>query len=346
MTLNLEWPWILVLLPLPLLVYWLIPAVKTQTTALRIPNYARLKPSKAVTQSLSSHPLKISISAIVWLLLLLAAARPISTGTPVQLPGNARDLMLAVDLSGSMETQDMVIQQQRTNRLIAIKAVLNPFIDRRKGDRIGLILFGSQAYLQSPLSFDRTTIATLLNEAQIAMAGRETSIGDAIGLAVKRLRSRPAESRVLILVTDGANTAGVIPPLKAAQLAAEEHITIYTIGVGAEEMIQPGLFGSSFGERRVNPSADLDEKTLTEISNLTGGRYFRARNTEELEGIYHLLDQLEPVLQEAETVRPKKSLYYLPLMAAIFIAFFTSLFSTLIRKLIVRTGAAKTVEGL
>jgi Ca-activated chloride channel family protein len=226
-----------------------------------------------------------------------------------------RDLMLAVDLSGSMEEQDFFIQQKPVDRLTATQSVASQFIQRRAGDRIGLILFGSQAYLQTPLTFDRHTVMTLLNEAAIGLAGESTAIGDAIGLAVKRLRSQPSNSRVLILMTDGANTAGVISPLKAADLAADNQLKLYTIGIGADEMIVHSLFGN----RRVNPSRDLDEKTLTAIADKTGGQYFRARNSDEFNTIYALLDELEPIEKDKQFFRPKTELYAWPLGLSLFL---------------------------
>lgn len=190
------------------------------------------------------------------------------------------------------------------------------FIRRRTGDRLGLILFGRQAYLQTPLTFDRDTVRTLLREAVIGLAGKETAIGDAIGLAVKRLKDKAIDSRVLILLTDGANTAGEVEPTKAAELAAQHGLKIYTIGIGADEMV----VRSFFGNRRINPSAELDEKTLTAIAQKTGGRYFRARNTKEFEEIYRILDQLEPVAKESQSFRPRTALYFWPLAVGLLIA--------------------------
>ena len=191
-------------------------------------------------------------------------------------------------------------------RLAIVKRVVSEFIDVRQGDRIGLILFGSEPYIQSPLSFDVVTANALLQEAYLGMAGQATAIGDAITLGVKRLRKRPEQSRVLILLTDGANTAGEIPPEKAAQLAAQENIKIYTVGIGAEGMIKRSFFGT----QRVNPSAELDEAMLRQIAELTQGDYFRARNTEELSEIYQAINALEPVEQETKSYRPTKALFY------------------------------------
>ncbi|WP_263080009.1 VWA domain-containing protein [Endozoicomonas sp. Mp262] len=328
--LELEWPWILLAAPLPLIIYKLIPpAAQANERALKVPFYRELV-SNTYTSTVeikSSNTYTIWLLGLIWLLLLLAASQPKWLGDPVQLKGSGRDLMLAVDLSGSMEIRDMELNNQAVDRLTATKHVLTDFIQRRRGDRIGLILFGSQAYLQAPLTFDLKTVKTLMDESNIGIAGNKTAIGDALGLSVKHLRNRPEESRVLILLTDGANTAGQISPIQAAKLAQEKQIKIYAIGMGADEMIQPGLFGSSIGARKVNPSADLDEKTLTEIAELTGGQYFRARNTEELDKIYQLLDQLEPVDQEEEVFRPSKALYPWPLASALIISLLMALSS-------------------
>jgi Ca-activated chloride channel family protein len=229
--------------------------------------------------------------------------------------------MLAIDLSQSMDVEDFIVEQTPVDRLVATKNIATQFINRRVGDRLGLILFGSQAYLQTPLTFDRKTVTTLLNESAIGLAGESTAIGDAIGLAVKRLRKQQADSRILVLLTDGANTAGEVTPLKAAELAAANGLKIYTIGIGADEMI----VRSFFSNRKINPSQDLDEKTLKAIADKTGGRYFRARNTRELDKIYHILDELEPVEKDKLYFRPNTELYHWPLAAALLLASFISI---------------------
>ena len=262
---------------------------------------------------------------LLWLLLLLAAARPVWIGEAIELPNSGRDLMLAVDISGSMQVKDMQVNQSLVTRMEAVKQVGALFIERRQGDRLGLILFGSNAYLQSPLSFDTATVKRFLLESQIGFAGQETAIGDAIGLAVKRLKERPAESRVLILLSDGKDTASAVQPLDAARLASELGIRIYTIGIGADRMTTPGLFGSSFGSRQINPSAELDETGLQKIAEMTGGEYFRARNPAELANIYLLLDQLEPIEQASASYRPRQALGYLPLLLALVISYLLAL---------------------
>lgn len=310
-----NWPWLLTLLPFPILVRLALPpAPQPELAALKVPFLEDFGAGETRLSNIESRWV-LWLAALAWCLLILAAARPQWLGAPIEQSVSGRDLMLAVDVSGSMREQDFVIDKRRVDRLTAIKYVAGDFIRRRVGDRLGLILFGTQAYLHVPLTFDRKTVQTLLNEAFIGITedDPQTSIGDAIGLAIKRLQDQKTDSRVLILLTDGANTAGELTPLKAAELAAEQHLKIYTIGIGADEMLVRSLFGT----RRVNPSADLDEKTLTAIANTTGGRYFRARNTDELENIYLLLDQLEPVEKDKQYFRPRAELFYWPLSGAL-----------------------------
>lgn len=310
---HFEWAWLFSILPLPLLVrYFFTASISLEQAALKVP-FLDDFPSEETYIIAAEKPWRLWLATAAWILLVTASARPQWLGEPVEQAISGRDLMLAVDLSESMTTQDFELQSQMVDRLTAIKSIAVDFINRRVGDRLGLVLFGTQAYLQTPLTFDRKTVATLLDESAIGLAGESTAIGDAIGLAVKRLQKQQANSRVLILLTDGANTAGEVSPLKAAELAATHKLKIYTIGVGADEVVVRSFFGA----RRVNPSQDLDEKTLTEIAEKTGGRYFRARNTEELNKIYQLLDQLEPVEKDKQYFRPRTELYFYPLALAL-----------------------------
>ena len=222
-------------------------------------------------RSASSLPkLKTAFVFLIWLLLLTSGARPLWVGKIVEVPQSGRDLMLAVDLSGSMQTKDFEINGQFTDRLTALKLIASDFIERRKGDRIGLILFGTNAYLQTPLTFDIATVKQLLMEAAVGLAGKETAIGDAIGLAVKQLRDSPQASRVLILLTDGNNNAGELTPEKAAEIASHEKLKIHTVAIGSKEMLVPTIFGN----KRVNPSAGIDEKALNLVAEKTGGNIF------------------------------------------------------------------------
>jgi Ca-activated chloride channel family protein len=311
---TMGWPWLLALLPVPWLLRWLLPESPSRgMQALRVPWYRDVAGGRA---GWMKRPLLAMVAVLVWVLLVVAAARPQWVGEIDSLPVTGRDLLLAVDISGSMDTQDMVWKSRSVNRLVVVKNVAGEFIQRRRGDRVGLVLFGSRAYLQTPLTFDTQTTATLLDESEIGLAGRETAIGDAIGLAVKRLRADAASERVLILLTDGANTSGEVQPLQAAEFAAREGLTIYTVGVGADEMMVQDFLGS----RVVNPSADLDEDTLRAIAERTGGTYFRARDAEGLAEIYRQLDELEPVESDVESVRPVDELFYWPLGAAYLLA--------------------------
>lgn len=307
--LQLAWPWMLAALPLPFVVAWLVPAASDRTeAALRVPFFLRVA-AWSDEGAVHTRRWRVLVAAVAWSLLVFAAARPQWVGEPVAIPVTGRDLMLAVDLSGSMKRRDMKVGDQWVARLDVVKQVAGEFIERRDGDRIGLILFGTRAYLQAPLTFDRPTVRTLLEEAVIGLAGEQTAIGDAIGLGVKRLKERPASNRVLILLTDGANTAGEVRPMDAARFAAKLGLRIYTIGVGADVAMMRRLYGTA----RMNPSADLDEPTLAAIARATGGRYFRARETSELVEIYRTLDELEPVIGDEEQFRPTAELFYWPL---------------------------------
>lgn len=315
---DFEWPLVALALPLPWLVRRLLkPAPLQREAALRVPFIEDfMHAGRTGRRARPAARWLLWLAVLAWLMLVLAGMRPQWLGELEQIPVSGRDLMLAVDLSGSMQEEDFILRGERVDRLTATKAVAGEFIERRVGDRIGLILFGEQAYLQAPLTFDRETVHTFLQESVIGLAGKATAIGDAIGLAVKRLRERDSKNRVLILLTDGANTAGAVDPLEAADLAAQEGLKIHTIGVGADAVLIRDLFGL----RRVNPSAELDEDSLKAIAGRTGGRYFRARDTGELEKIYEMLDRLEPVQGEPKQFRPRRALYFWPLAFAVLIA--------------------------
>jgi Ca-activated chloride channel family protein len=332
---SLAWPWALIALPLPFIVRYLVPeSVHLQDSGLKVPSlqgFAMLA-NRSETEQLLNW--RFWVAATAWILLVVAAARPERIGDELDVPVSGRNLMLAVDLSGSMDQKDFELGNRRVDRLTATKAVASDFIGRREGDRIGLILFGEQAYLQVPLTLDRETVKVLLLEAFIGLAGEKTAIGDAITLAVKRIHDQGdnAEEQVLVLLTDGANTAGEIEPLKAAQLAQQVGLRVYTIGIGAEQIEVSSILG---GRRNVNPSADLDEETLTAIADQTGGRYFRAKDTAGLQDIYRLLDELEPVEEPEAGFRPVKSLYFWPLTAALSLAALLCL-ASLLRRVSVR----------
>jgi Ca-activated chloride channel family protein len=314
---HLAWPWLLLLLPLPWLVRrWWPPAPDAGGAALFAPFAPGFATAGDTRLASTTRPWRRGMLVLVWLSLLLAAARPQWLGEPVTLPQSGRNLMLAIDVSGSMETPDLALDGSQATRLDVVRQVAGEFVEHRGGDRVGLILFGTQAYLQSPLTFDHVTVRHFLDEAVIGVAGRETAIGDAIGLAVKRLRAAPGGEAVLILLTDGQNTAGAVLPRQAAELAAQTGLRIHTIGIGAGQMRVRGLLGT----RLVNPAADLDEATLKAIAEATGGHYFRARNREDLREVYARLDELEPVEGAGRVVRPITALYPWPLGVALLLS--------------------------
>jgi len=332
---SLLWPWALIALPLPFLFRLLLPRAKqSDDAALRVPHLSDYQTSESRNFRDKSSRWPLLLYTLAWLCLVIAAARPQWTGDVVELPVSGRDLMLAIDISKSMDQAIRYSTMRSISRIAATKAVASAFIERRVGDRIGLILFGDQAYVQAPLTFDRTTVNILLQEAFTGLAGQATAIGDAIGLAVKRLTQQQlakqklkqdqrdhknaattgsiqrsiGNDRVLILLTDGVNNRGEITPLKAAELAAKKGLKIYTVGIGSR------------GTR------ELDEATLRSIAKITGGRYFRAYNTRDLQQIYALLDKLEPVVKDVKSYRPIKALFYVPLTASFIFAALLALF--------------------
>jgi len=308
-TLVFEWAWVWLLLPLPRLARrFLAPLKRSSGPALRVPDRARFAHGgAAVGETVRGFSPDWLLAGLMHLCLLCAAARPVLLDAGMEAPVTGRDLMLAVDLSGSMEVRDAQLAGQPASRLGAIKRVAGEFIERRAGDRVGLILFGGQAYLQAPLTFDRATVRAFLDESSVGLAGRQTALGDAIALAVKRmLLEGPApEHRVLVLLTDGAATAGELKPLKAAELARAAGLKIYTIGIGSTRLSAPGL------------SAELDEETLLRIAAATGGRYFRAGGQGDLEEIYAELDRLEPARLDAPDLPGARPAHLPPLLMAL-----------------------------
>lgn len=312
---HLAWPWMLLALPLPWLARRWLPPLRPTLAALRVPWGGRIadivQRGDAVTMR-GMPPLAL----LAWCLLCVAAARPQQTGEALQPPASGRELMLAVDLSGSMGEEDMRLGGQLVDRLTAAKAVIADFLERRAGDRVGLIVFGQRAYALAPVTLDRDSVRQQLLDTTVGLAGRETAIGDAIGLAVKRLRGEPGAvqargPQVLVLLTDGVNTAGQLDPMKAAELARERGVRIHTIAFGDDAA------RTMFGIRLPPGEVEIDEEALRRIAETTGGRAFRARDAEELAGIYAEIDRLEPVLRPGERVRPMLERYPWPLAAAL-----------------------------
>ncbi|MGB0937072.1 MAG: vWA domain-containing protein [Colwellia sp.] len=309
-------PYALLLLPLPFLFYWL-PKKKNikQHAALRVP--VLFSNEQQLTHNAPQKKLPLFLLSTCWALMVLASSQPQYLGEAIDIPTKGREMMIAVDLSGSMQIEDMTLNGNMVNRLDMLKNVLGKFIERRVGDRLGLILFADDAYMQTPMTFDRNTVKQMLDESVLGLVGKKTAIGDAIGLAVKRFDEKEESNKVLLLLTDGQNTSGKITPEQALELAVAKNVTIYTIGIGAEVMLQQSLFGT----RRVNPSADLDDRSLSNIAKQTGGQYFRAKDGQSMEAIYDLLDKLEPIEQDQQQMRPLTALFYWPLALALMIAF-------------------------
>ena len=306
------WPWMLLAIPLPLLVHLLLPARGGNGAALRVPWGERLQ-RIANAGSVAAKPRGLPwLALIAWCLLCIAAARPQQLGPAIAPPQAGRDLMLAVDLSASMGEEDMTLGGRAVDRLTAAKAVLADFLDRRVGDRVGLVVFGERAYALTPLTLDRASVRQQLADSVVGLAGRATAIGDAIALSIKRLQKQPAGHRVLILLTDGVNTAGMLEPEKAAQIARDNGVRIHAIAFGGDG---GGL--SVFGFQLPTTGDEVDEAGLQRIAALTGGRFFRARDTDALAGIYAEIDTLEPVQRQGQAVRPMIERYPLPLACAL-----------------------------
>jgi Ca-activated chloride channel homolog len=300
-------PWALLLIMLPVFIWMLIPAVRPHANAsLKIPFF------KAMPDIIDQDKHKLvfkgsnmGLLCVIWILLVVALANPRWIGEPRALERDGHQVMLALDLSPSMAINDMVFQRRASTRLDVVKRAAIQFVQNRMNDKIGLILFGERAYLQTPLTYDHQTILLRMNEATPGLTGQSTAIGDALGLAVKRLKNMPNKGRVIILLTDGANNSGVLLPLKAAELAQQEGIKVYTIGLGSDpdQHTFNGLF------LHMNSGDDLDEATLKSVATMTGGRYFRATDLRSLQAVYEAINQMETVSFEHATVRPQQDYY-------------------------------------
>lgn len=321
MNYTFQYPWMVAALVLPLLVHLLLPPFRVRRPALRVPWFDRLarfagrRPteSAAVARATRSQTL---CHAIIWILLVVALARPQYLEPAIHKTVPTRDLLLLVDLSGSMETEDFTNQEnKRIDRLSAVQAVLADFLSRREGDRVGLIVFGSAAFVQVPFTQDLDVCKRLLEELSVGMAGPKTALGDAIGLAITLFERSEVKQRVIIALTDGNDTGSQVPPAKAARIAADQGIVLHTVAVGDP---------AAAGEEK------LDEATLKEMAAATGGKYFFAGDRQQLEGIYDTLDRLETRKVETISHRPRVDLFYWPLAGALAISLVYHLVAVLI----------------
>lgn len=318
---NPEMFWLLIL---PLVFRFVLPAAGgLHGDALRIPFLRDIEQislksggGRRASDTIHHWSFRLSWLYLIWALLVAALARPQWVGEPIRLPGMSRDILLVVDISNSMMENDFAINQRRVTRLTAVKRTAEEFIKKRVDDRIGLVLFGSRAYVQAPITYDKSSVMDILRQTDAGMAGNSTSIGDAIGLSLKSLRqSENKDKKVIILLTDGENNSGALTLPQAIKLAKEEGVKIYTIGVGSESSYVNSLFGF-----KIALPSGLDEKSLNEIAKETQGTYFRAKDSQGLQKIYDEIDKLEANENEDQFVRDVKERFYVPLALALLLA--------------------------
>lgn len=251
------------------------------------------------------------------ILMIIAMARPQWGTKHVNVMSEGVNMVLAVDVSGSMEALDFKLQGKVVDRLEAVKSVINDFIKKRSGDRIGMVVFGTNAFTQLPLTRDYNTISFVLDRLKIGSAGKSTAIGDAIGISLKRLEDIKSKSNIIILLSDGENNSGELSPDVASAIAATKNVKIYTIGVGTNGKAPFKVNNAFFGERYVYQQVKIDEKTLRSIADKTGGLYFRAENTGGLEQIYETIDKLEKTEVKVKTFAEYKEFYLYFLIPAL-----------------------------
>ena len=314
---TLSYPWLLLLVLLPPLLRRLLPAYREPRQALSVPWFQRIadllgqKPSDGAVV-IQAKMLELLFLWLLWAILMIAIARPQYLEPPVSRVVPTRDLMLLVDLSGSMETEDFTNTQGKTvDRLSAVKEVLDEFLTRREGDRVGLIVFGNAAFTQIPFTQDLDASRILLEETTVRMAGPRTAFGDAIGLAITQFEQSEVEERVIIALTDGNDTGSRVPPSEAAKIARHNEIKIHVIGVGDPAAV---------GEEK------LDESVLKTVASTTGGRYYHAADRDQLQEIYAELDRIDTRDVATATYRPRIDLFHWPLGVFLVLGFVYHLF--------------------
>ncbi len=328
--LTFEFPWALLALPIPYLVYRFVPPHRDRTSAVRVPFFRSLVELSEADPERGAvirdrHQGRLTVLTLVWLCTVVALGRPVIHGEPVTTERSARDMLLAVDLSASMDTRDMMDSGGREqSRIDAVKDVVGEFVGRREGDRLGLVVFGGAPYVQVPFTTDTTLVQTLLDESETGMAGNQTVLGDAVGLCIRLLSRSEASNRVVVLLTDGNDTGSAVPPVQSARIAARRGVTLHIVGVG---------------DPREAGEASLNEAVLEEMASVTGGQYFHAADREELASIYDELDRLEAVTYESRTYTPKRGVFHYPLGVAVFVS---ALFFGLLALAGLRRGTRKS----
>ncbi|MCK5857267.1 MAG: VWA domain-containing protein [Bacteroidales bacterium] len=301
--------WVLYLLPLPIFVYFLVPVLKLKSPSLVVPN---LQKAESITAQKSHKSALVKRRnffvwiglIVIWVLLIAAISNPQLVGKPELKVKTSRNFLIVADISFSMANKDWQVDGKSLTRWEAVKTVMHEFISKRKGDRMGLIFFASNSYIQAPFTPDILTVDKMLDEADVGMAGQMTNIGKAIVKGIEMFDQDTIKTKVMLLLTDGVDSGTDILPLDAADMAKRDSVMVYTIGIG----------------NNTGNGTDLDEVTLTEIAELTGAKYFLAKDINSLEQVYTELDRLEPIEFEEESFKPRTLLYYYPLALAIFIA--------------------------
>ncbi|WP_425046410.1 VWA domain-containing protein [Primorskyibacter sp. S87] len=311
MNLALAFPWALLLLPLPLLVWRVVPPHRHRVTALRVPFFRRITEAAGIDATpgavvLRRRRIQMVVAILIWLLLVFGLARPEQLGEPVTLEKAGRDVVLSLDISGSMDERDFKAPDgSPVQRLEAVKSVLSEFIAGREGDRMALIIFGTRAFVQAPFTEDLASLQGFLDQTVVGMAGPNTALGDAIGLGLRTFDASEVEDKLMILLSDGADTSSRMTPVNAAAIAADRGVTIYTIGVGDPE---------ASGEDKV------DLEALKDIADRTGGQFFYADDQSALTEIYAEIDAQAPRVVETLSYRPRESLSHLAFAAALALA--------------------------
>ncbi|WP_171211450.1 VWA domain-containing protein [Ruegeria sp. HKCCA5426] len=315
MTYTFAAPWVFVLLPLPLVVFWFAPPHKEKVQATRIPFFRHIAAAtglepKTGSSILGRTWLQSIIATLVWVLLVTALARPERLADPIVVEKSARDVVLALDISGSMDQRDFTSEDgTHKQRLAAVKDVLRDFIAARQGDRMALIIFGTRAFVQAPFTEDLNSLNGFLDQTEVGMAGPNTALGDAIGLGIRLFDSSEVDQRLMIVLSDGADTSSRMTPVNASAIAADKNVVIYTIGVGDP---------NATGEDRV------DLQALQDIAQTTGGQYFFADDEAALTQTYQQIDEQNPRVVETQSYRPRESLTHIPLLIVIAVILFSS----------------------